>query len=249
MRYFVDGKAQEFGQGLLSRLTQYHYPTTNTFEVNVKKLIEVFGFFMLYCMLESSRPVPFNSRHKRPGTPNLFNDKLAIKWSSNVLDPLYILDTFISAISNQISDKELEKIKKGELKPYHIGSSIDDGFFPKGPPSTAYFHRKRFLQLYSREGAKEYYDDKKTKPIYQLSEETYTKTLAMLEKLFPDFYRAAMFSREDFFGKPKEFSLKSRYSKKVPLEVGKEELIFPRRPVPSCFHFSLTIENKSTYKL
>lgn len=215
LRYFVDEKAQEFGRGLLNRLTQYHYPTTNTFEVNIKKLIEVFGFFVLYCMLESSRPVPFNSRHKRPSTPNLFNDELAIKWSSNVFDPLCILNTFISAITYQISDKELEG-----KKPYLIESSIDDGFFSKRAPSTTYFYGKRILQLYLDEGTRKRYDDKKTKPMYLLSEETYSKILAMLEKLFPDYYRAAMFSRGEFFGRPKEFSLKSRYSKKTPLEVG-----------------------------
>lgn len=221
LRYFVDEKAQEFGQGLLGRLTQQHYPTINTFEVNIKKLVEVLGFFMLYCLSESCRPVPFNSRYNRASTPNLFNDKLAIKWSSNVFDSVYILDMFISAISNQISDKELEKIKNGKLKPNASGDPISEGFFPEGPPSTAYFHRKRFLELYSGKGHKQYYDDKKTNAMYQLSEQTYTRILTMLKKLYPDFYQAAIFSREDFFSRPKEYSLKNRYLKKMPREVGK----------------------------
>lgn len=215
LRYFVDEKAQEFGQEFLGRLTQRHYPTKKNFNDNLKELIEIYGFFMLYCLLEACRPVPFKSRHKRPATPNLFNDKLTIKWASNVFDPVFILGSFVSAIRNQTDDPE-NKGKKLKVKEFEV----NEGFFPDGPPSTAYFHRKLFLERYSDEGYKEYYDDKKTKPIYQLSEKMYNRTLVSLEKLFPCFFKAAMSSRADFFGRPKEFSLKSRYSKKMPLEVG-----------------------------
>ncbi len=225
LRYFVDGKAQEFGHDLLGRLTQKHYPTKNKFHINLRKLVEILGYFMVCCMLEACRPVPFKSYYHRAVVPNMFNDKLAIKWTEGVIDPQFMLDVFISAISNQIDDKELEEANKGGKRKESdtSGNSIDDGFFPKGPPSTAYFHRKRFLELFSGKGHKEYYDDKKTKPMYQLNEQTYKSTLATLENLFPNYSQAAKLSRVDFFGSPKEFSLKNRYSQKTPLEVGKED--------------------------
>lgn len=51
LRYFNPDSGSHFGNLLLNELLKLHYPTIDDFQTNIKKLVEILGFYMLYLLI------------------------------------------------------------------------------------------------------------------------------------------------------------------------------------------------------
>ena len=162
---------------------------------------------------KATRPVPDAGKNSGDYLSKIFKDKLTLAWIDKVIDPQFILDACFSALTNQVSDEELEQIWKNDMVKlengrYSYKNNLEDDF--KGPPSTSYFHEQRFLYMRSKKGRMAY-QKKKTPPFYEMDKETISKIGKILEELYPDYHSRAMEARELFLGRPKEGSLRNRF--------------------------------------
>jgi hypothetical protein len=159
LRFFTGKSATVFGQAVLSRMLSIHYPTVTKMKDNLKNLVEIFGLYVLYCLLEATRPIPDTKQKPQDYFSKMFKDKLTVKWLEKVVDTKYMLDAYLSALTNQLSDKEVAKVNKKHMIPLDDDTCIyknnsEDEF--KGPPSTHYFQGKRSFYITSKKGQRDY---------------------------------------------------------------------------------------------
>jgi hypothetical protein len=212
LRFFARKDAVQFGGSVLGSILSLHYPTVFNMKDNLKSLVEMLGFYVLYCSLEATRPVPDIKKKPNDYLSKVFKDKLAVDWLDKVFDARFILDACFSALTNQLSDQEVTISNKNHM--IHVDDDTciyknnpEDDF--KGPPSTQYFHMKRFLYIYSKRGHLDY-RKKKTPPLYEIDKNSIAKIGKILQELYPLYYRYALEARAMFLGRPKESSLRNR---------------------------------------
>lgn len=97
----------EFGYFALQALVKQEYPLLLPLEHNLRRLIETFGIFLIFCFLEAARPLEnneyFNSLSKYE------KDQLALSWIENTFDLTTMYEYFLSVVKNQPTDKEIPK--------------------------------------------------------------------------------------------------------------------------------------------
>lgn len=212
LRCYSSDSAREFGKDLLANLLKFHFPTLNDLDTNIEEMITIFGFTVFYSLTEACRPINFEKEDTY--VENHTKDKLITKWISQVIDQNNLLDSFVSAIKNQYTDKQIEKYEKKYLKTNDDGKStylcnMDNARDPISyPMTTKDFWYNRFFYLISNEK----YIDYKTKsnPIYELDQNQIDQITKILKKLYPEYYRMAVDAKSDYLGRPKEWSLEDR---------------------------------------
>jgi hypothetical protein len=134
-RYF----AQRYGHMALNSLMDCYFPTINTLEENLTKLIEIFGIYVVYCLIEAARLITAAKNNKEEhwhssyfGAPINFDkegkfreEKLVISWVKDVFNPWQMLNLFLTCVSN-VSRNEERLVKsigydkdKTALNEYH----------------------------------------------------------------------------------------------------------------------------------
>jgi hypothetical protein len=212
LRYYSSDSAREFGKDLLANLLKFHFPTINDLETNLEEMITIFGFTILYSLTEACRPIELQKVDKY--VENQTKDKLTTKWISQVIDQNNLLDSFVSAIKNQYTDKQIEEYEKKYLKTNDDGKStylcnMDNARDPISyPMTTKDFWYNRFFYLISNEK----YIDYKTKsnPLYELDQNQIDQITKILKKRYPQYYCMAVDAKSDYLGRPKEWSLEER---------------------------------------
>jgi hypothetical protein len=204
-----------FGDNVLAKMMDMHYPTINTLEKNLNELIILFGSYVIYCFVEAARPVMDYS--KEYSMNNIEKDKLASKWIQEVFSPLNIYNYFLAAIKNQPSDNTVQKTLKNNFKEVKKDNEFvfvnDEGVHNKSPPSTQHFAREHFLLLTSDF---DYANYKKGKPLYELDEATIKRLSQAFKTIHPIIYKQLLDAKEDFFGKPKQRSLPQNKKQNMP---------------------------------
>ncbi len=109
LRYFNPDSGRQFGNILLNALLQLHFPTIEDFKTSVKKLIEILGFYLLWMLIESCRPVKIQNNDKY--IENRTKDILTEKWFKQALNHQTLLNAFISTVTNQYNDDQREEYK------------------------------------------------------------------------------------------------------------------------------------------
>jgi hypothetical protein len=212
-RYYSSDSAREFGKDLLANLLKIHFPTLNDLETNIEELITIFGFTIFYSLTEACKPIDLKKEDKL--IENQTKDKLTTKWISQVIDHTNLLDSFVSAIKNQYTDKQIEEYQKKYLKAkYENGKSSsylnsNNALDPVSHPmSTKDFWYNRFFYLISNKKDLDY--KTKSEPLYELEEYRIKQITKILKKLYPHYYRMAVDAKSNFLGRPKEWSLEDR---------------------------------------
>jgi hypothetical protein len=133
VRYFAD----IFGVAILNSIMTLHFPTIYTMKHNLKKLVEIFGLYVVYCFLEAARPI--EKKAKSSSTKNDMskkNDMLSYSVVKNIFDPHNMYLYFLSAIKNQVEDPEVKKFwtdyendKKRDRRRYPSNSKLTSELF------------------------------------------------------------------------------------------------------------------------
>ena len=210
MRFFP----RDFGESALSHLMTTHYPTINTLNKNLDRLIKIFGSYVVYCFIEASRPVVDYS--KRHSMTNIEKDKLASEWIQKVFSPLNMYNYFLAVIENQPSDEAVQKTLNNNFKKVEKGRSenVDEVSNNKrGPQSTQDFAMERFVSLSSNFNHAHYI---KGKPLYELDEETIKRLTRSFKEMYPIIYEQLLEARANFLGKPKQQSLPENKKQNMP---------------------------------
>ncbi len=211
LRSFNPSSGQEFGKLLLNNLLKLHYPTINDFKTNLMKLVNIFGFYLLYSLIEACKPIKIKNDDKY--MENRSKDSLTERWFEQVINPTELLDSFIATITNQYTDKEREKFIKNHFnkineKSGHI-NYLDNPSNPiTDPMSASDFCFRRFLYLTSDQA---YINFRTTSsPSYELNRKLFVQINTMLKEIYPNYYEMSEITRRDFLNSPKEDSLEDR---------------------------------------
>jgi hypothetical protein len=110
--------ARSYGSIALNNIMNCHFPTLNTLEENITKLVEIFGTYVVYCLIEAARLITADKNNEEEhwnssyfGADYNFKDgkfregKLVNSWIKDIFSPWHMLNLFLTAISNQ-SDNE-----------------------------------------------------------------------------------------------------------------------------------------------
>lgn len=105
--------AQGYGNMSLNGLMDLSFPTINTLDKNLHKLVEIFGVYVVYALIEATQLIVANKSGQEKhwhssyfGGASNFNDgkfregKLVTSWIKNVFDPWHMLNIFLTAVSN-----------------------------------------------------------------------------------------------------------------------------------------------------
>jgi hypothetical protein len=204
-----------FGESALSHMMEMHYPTINTAEENLDKLIKIFGVHTICHFIEAARPVSDINIDKKYNKidktmTNFEKDKLASTYVQNVFPILNMYDYFYSIFENQPSDDDIKKTLRKE----NFKENEDDTLvFVKRLPSAQQLTFERFKVLTSVKSS--YKKRKEEKPLYELDEkvlkrlEQYLKTNPKYAPIYEQFFEAKAF----LLGRPKEQSLSEQRKK------------------------------------
>jgi hypothetical protein len=101
--------AKEFGSFALSQLMYSYFPRMSNLEENIDILIEIFGFYTIYCFVEAARPVKDTNVAANSITSSNRND-LSLSWTNEVFDHQEMFDSFLGIINSLYNDDKVEKI-------------------------------------------------------------------------------------------------------------------------------------------
>ena len=133
-----------YGGIALKYIMDCHFPTINTPEKNLKKLVEVFGTYVVYCLIEAARLITANKNNDEEhwhshyfGDPSNFKEgkfrerRFVNSWIKDIFDPWQMLNLFLTAVSNTVegngkartsSIRDEETILQEYSKQYRKGS-------------------------------------------------------------------------------------------------------------------------------
>ena len=105
--------ATSYGLLALNTLMNYHFPTKYTLEHNLTKLVEIFGTYVVYCLIEATRLIGADKNNQDDhwhssyfGSPNNFRNgkfkeaKFVNRWIKDIFSPWHMLNLFLTAVSN-----------------------------------------------------------------------------------------------------------------------------------------------------
>ncbi len=110
--------AKGYGIMALNSLLDLHFPTLNTIEENLQKLIDIFGIYVVYCLIEAARLITAEKNDREDhwkssyfGNETNFDRqgkfserKLVNSWIMHIFNPINILNLFLVSISNSSGD-------------------------------------------------------------------------------------------------------------------------------------------------
>jgi hypothetical protein len=136
--------AKGYGNIALNNMMNCCFPTVHSLEINLVKLVEIFGMYIVYCFIEASRLIRADKNNQEDhwhspffGAPNNFDKegkfkerKLVDYWIKDIFSPWHMLNLFLTAMSNEsASDDIVNKTYDDDdkiLKDYSDFYGIDD---------------------------------------------------------------------------------------------------------------------------
>ena len=192
--------ARAFGDEALNMLMRTYWPQILKLEQNIDELIKIFGIYMIYCFLETSRPI-MESDYGMNKLSVMEKDRLIDSWINDMFNPWIMFNYFLAVVNNILDDEEVQQIWNNNVK----GESgktffVDDEGNRARPASGLDFMDARFTFLTSK--ASSY--DKKTKPHYELDIDVIDKITKVLKNKYSNYYEALIELKEHFSEDPKQ---------------------------------------------
>lgn len=211
LRYFNPESGRNFGELLLNSLLMLHFPTIDDFKTNIDKLISIFGFYLIYSLIEACRPIKIEKDDKY--IENRAKDSLAEKWFEQVVNSNKMLGSFVATVTNQYTDEQRKEYLKKHCKKKDENSGfidyLDNPPDPiRDPMSAIDFCYIQFLNNTSEETYNRYRTT--SNPSYELNNKCIDEIISILQDLYPEYYDIALQVRSYYLGRPKEGSLKDR---------------------------------------
>jgi hypothetical protein len=195
MRYWF----REFGDSLLYRLMHSYFPYMFKFEENIDELIKLFGTYMVYCLVEASRPPTGDSNKKLSKTDMLNRDKLVASWINDVFNPRRILEYFVAIMNNLSEDDINQKIPNetsindnhehiSTKKICQRGTRVDGNRMNFSNKNAYDILSERWMTFLLTSEELSFYDIAK-KPYYELNVGMINKIMQVLEKKYNIYYK------------------------------------------------------------
>jgi hypothetical protein len=198
VKHNVKYHAPQFGGFALANLMSIHWPTLFNIEENVKKMVEMFGVYLLYCLVECARPAVIDEGKDGKKSIDMISEEqanLTARFAENVFNPMNLYSYFLSAFQYQPPDKEASN----NLKRFGQDNS-------KHGPSIQDLDMERFKII-----TEQYTGDRRDqKELHETQFELGAKKVKdisdVIKKLYPDFYGKLLEARASFLGVPKQLS-------------------------------------------
>jgi hypothetical protein len=209
IRYFDPSLGKKFGYGFLLTLLDVYYPDRKSLEDRIKEIILIFGFHVLYSLVESCRPIDYKSEDKY--LENYTKDLIIESWFKNSIDPMTYLNCFVSTFSKEFDYNDRSRFNEEYAN-----------FNDKNSPTCfdSYVLRKRFrdqlrgsdqyhmqmLYNVSEERKKNYQTF--SNPLYEIKQDRINDIKAVLDKLYPEFSSRGELCSHELLDSSKESSFK-----------------------------------------
>lgn len=164
-----------------------YFPIGKDLKERVKEIISVFGFYLLYSLIEACRPIDLQNDDKIIG--NNTRDTIAFRWFKNSLEPVAILDSFISNFGRDYDYKERNRCIE---KYSHLTEKRTEGSF------EALCLKRRALMPFN--GGDSYnihrlenklQEENISSPNYEISQERVDAIKSVMYGLFPYYHMVA----------------------------------------------------------
>lgn len=116
--------ARSYGVIALNNIMNCYFPTIYTVDENLKKLVEIFGTYVVYCLIEAARLIMSNkTNNEEHWHSSYFGDasnfksgkfkegKYVDSWIKDVFSPWHMLNLFLVSISNANKSRRAMKNK------------------------------------------------------------------------------------------------------------------------------------------
>jgi hypothetical protein len=179
---------EEFGSFVLSSMSKSFYPSIQNFEKNLADLIQLFGTYVLLCLLEAGRP-PTNM----PKFDLNERDNLATNWIDNVIDTKTMYSILWGIIENQKTDEALQKWIEDNVS--SDGRFVDVQGNPSPPESAFDYILERFDYVTHKVS-----DSANTgKPLFEIEPEKILYVEKILQNMNSLFYETFLGSKMHFY--------------------------------------------------
>jgi hypothetical protein len=193
--------AKEFGRFALSQLMYSYFPQMRTLEKNIDILIEIFGFYTLYCLVEAARPVNDGNLKSNSKNRSTRND-LSLSWTNEVFDHEEMFYAFLGIINNLHDDEKVERIWNV------LRIDRDKGLIDKN--GRQYFPKlaRRLIDNWKISLIDTLYAMSKSNDIdyrspFELEQDTLEKITSVMKKNYPKYYNNISWTRSFLFEKRK----------------------------------------------
>ena len=110
-----------------------------TISENIKELVTLYGSYVLFCLIEASKPIDkdFVNRHRSSPLSAKERDKVATLWIEGAINPFWIFQHFLDIFRNHPGDQVLKELTHLKYKEYRKGKAVyvdDSGiehFYPR----------------------------------------------------------------------------------------------------------------------
>ena len=103
-KYFNPDSAKEFSVELLDYLLELHDPKNDDFKKDVENTVTIFGFYILFLLMEACKPVSINNKIKAKE----YRAKRFVthEWFEKAVNPIILLNSFILTMTKHYSDEQ-----------------------------------------------------------------------------------------------------------------------------------------------
>lgn len=130
VRYF----AREFGKDTLNVLMKHYLPAENSVKENVNFMVRLFGTYILFCFMETARPVSHMGKQSRMYGP--MNHEVVSSCLQNIIRVENMFSYFLAVLDYLLSDDKTKSDKYNIEKIYAELPSLRNER-PKGRPLDA----------------------------------------------------------------------------------------------------------------
>jgi hypothetical protein len=198
VKHNVKYHAPQFGGFALADIMSVHWPMLFNVEGNVKKLVEMFGVYLMYCLIEGARPAVIEVREDEKKSIDMISEEqanLTKYWVENVFNPMDFYSYFLSTFQYQPTDKEAST----NLKKFGVDNS-------KHGPSIQDLDIERFKVITGQYTG----DRREPKELDEIQFELSAKRVKdisnVIKQEYPDLYSMLSEARASFLGVPKQLS-------------------------------------------
>jgi DNA-binding transcriptional ArsR family regulator len=171
--------SRDFGDSFLYRLMRSYYPHKFKFEQNIEEMIEIFGIYVVSCLVEASRP-PVHKDGKMSTSQILNRDRLVFSWINRVFNPQKMLEYFIAIMDNLVEDNVNAVPINGKRSNSHQENASDMRY----KRWMTFLLDKRFQPTSENLS----FSDTADKPYYGLDLRTINKVMYVLEKKYTTYH-------------------------------------------------------------
>lgn len=125
--------AKGYGIMALNSLLDLHFPTINTIEENLQKLIDIFGTYVIYCLIEAARLITAEKNNRQDHWKSSYfgneinfdrerkfrERELVNSWIMHIYNPINMLNLFLASISNSSDDNKKDMDENEAILKYN----------------------------------------------------------------------------------------------------------------------------------